>query len=234
MSQPPFSPDRARAARLRIGLAPEQVVAAMAQLGVHRSVTAVLAWETGAMTPSEAELFALADALWCPTPELMARHPRSLREHRLARQFSAERLARRIGMDADAYARAERDHRWSGTDRQTLGLADALGLAPDELLRVMRRAGDLDELLRHAVEGRWKQHTASLARLVAAPERTVAQVLRALHQEYARFNERYMGHLVARNDTARLRELATERADWLHDLPDRFLHLVGHHPEPPR
>ncbi|MFD0142438.1 MULTISPECIES: hypothetical protein [unclassified Streptomyces] len=83
------------------------------------------------------------------------------------------------------------------------------------------------------MEGRWKQHTTSLARLVAAPEPRVAQVLRALHQEYARFNERYMGHLVARNDNARLRELATERAEWLHGLSDRFLDLVGHRAGPP-
>ncbi|MEU9861214.1 helix-turn-helix transcriptional regulator [Streptomyces sp. NPDC047971] len=227
MSHPPFSPDHARAARLRIGLTPEQVVAAMGQLGVHRPVAAVLSWEAGVVAPSEAELFALADALWCAVPEIMALRPRSLREHRLARKFTARRLAERIGMDADAYARAERDHRWGGTDRQTLGLADALGLEPDELLRVIRRAGDLDGLLRQAVEGRWKQHTTALARLSGAPERAVARALRTLHQEYAGFNERYMGHLVARNDNARLREIATERAAWLLALTDRFLLLAG-------
>ncbi|MFC8275845.1 hypothetical protein ACFUJR_25545 [Streptomyces sp. NPDC057271] len=70
--------------------------------------------------------------------------------------------------------------------------------------------------------------------LVAAPERTVAQAARALHQEYVRFDECSMGRLVARNDGARLRELATERADRLHDLSDGFLHLVDHHAEPPR
>ncbi|MFD9031335.1 hypothetical protein ACFVZW_09320 [Streptomyces sp. NPDC059567] len=133
----------------------------------------------------------------------MALRPRSLREHRLAGKFTAVRLAQRIGMDADDYARAEKDHRWNGTDRQTLGL------------------------LRQAVEGRWKQHTTALARLAGAPERRVAQALRTLHQEYAGFNERYMGHLVARNDNARLREIATERAAWLLALTDRFLHLVG-------
>ncbi|MGW0466629.1 helix-turn-helix transcriptional regulator [Streptomyces sp. NPDC003027] len=233
MSHPPFSPVQARAARLRIGLTPEQVVAAMAQLGVRRPVEAVTAWESGAVAPSETELFALADALWCPVPELMALRPRSLREHRLARQFTAERLAQRIGMDPRDYARAEEDHHWRGTDRQTLRLADALGLEPDEVLRVIVRAGELDRLLRQAVEGRWKQHTAALGRLVGAPERRVAQALRTLHQEYAHFNERYMGHLVARSDHARLREIATERAGWLHALPDRFLHLVGHDTRPP-
>ncbi|MER7951332.1 helix-turn-helix transcriptional regulator [Streptomyces sp. NPDC096079] len=228
MSHPPFSPARAQAARLRIGLTPEQVAAAMGQLGLHRSPTAVLSWEQGTLAPSEPELFALAGALWCPVPELMALRPRSLREHRLARQFTADRLAERIGMDPLAYARAERDHQWTGTNRQTLLLAEALGLAPDLLLRVIRRAGDLDTLLRRAVEGRWKQHTAPLALLVDVPERTVARALRALHQEHGRFDAAYMGHVVARSDDARLREIALERAAWLDDLTPRFLALVGH------
>ncbi|MFF7177215.1 transcriptional regulator [Streptomyces sp. NPDC008121] len=233
MSHPPFSPAQARAARLRIGLTPEQVVAAMAQLGVRRPAEAVTAWESGTAPPSETELFALADAVWCPVPTLMAVRPRSLREHRLARRFSAERLALRIGMAASAYLRAETDHHWSGTDVQTVLLADALDLEPDELLRVIGRAGALDGLLRQAVEGRWKQHTTALARLVDAPERSVAEALRTLHQEYARFGERYRGHLVARSDDARLKEIAGERAGWLHALPDRFLRLVGPHPGPP-
>ncbi|MFF8606569.1 transcriptional regulator [Streptomyces sp. NPDC015346] len=232
MSHPPFSPAQARAARLRIGLPPEQVVAAMAQLGLHRPVEALMSWESGAVAPSELELFALASALWCPVPVLMDLRPRSLREHRLARQFTAERLAQRIGMDVRDYVRAEKEHRWSGTDRQTLLLADALGLEPEDLRAVIGRAGELDELLRRAVEGRWKQYVAPLAQMVGARERTVGQALRTLHQEYARFNERYMGHLVARSDHARLKEIATERAEWLHGLSDRFLDLTGHDTPP--
>lgn len=227
MSHPPFSPAQARAARLRIGLTPEQVTAAMGQLGVIRAVETPLWWEAGTVAPTESELFALADALWCPVPVLMDLQPRSLREHRLARQFTAERLARRIGMDPPTYTRAERDHRWQGTDRQTLMLAEALGLEPDRLLRVINQAGELDELLRQAVEGRWKQYTTPLARLAGVPERTTAKALRTLHQEYAAFHERYMGHLVARSDDARLKEIATERAAWLHTLADRFLRLVS-------
>ncbi|GAA3389231.1 helix-turn-helix transcriptional regulator [Streptomyces roseoviridis] len=233
MSHPPFSPAQARAARERIGLDPGQVVSVMAQLGVRRPVAVLLAWESGAMAPTEAELFALADALWCPVPVLMDLRPRSLREHRLARQLTAERLARRIGMDPRDYLRAEREHRWNGTDRQTLLLADSLGLEADELRGVIGRAGELDGLLRQAVEGRWKQHTATLARLLGTRERPVAHALRTLHQEYARFNERYMGHLVARSDDTRLKEIATERAAWLNALSDRFLDLVGHDSPPP-
>lgn len=227
MSHPPFSPAQARAARLRIGLTTEQVSVSMGKLGVPRGVETILCWESGTLAPTEAELFALADALWCPVPVLMDLRPRSLREHRLARQFTAERLARRIGMDPPTYTRAERDHRWQGTDRQTLMLAEALGLEPARLLSLITQAGALDELLRQAVEGRWKQYAAPLARLAGVPERTAAKALRTLHREYAGFHERYMGHLVARSDDARLKEIATERAAWLHSLADRFLHLVS-------
>ncbi|WP_030206796.1 helix-turn-helix transcriptional regulator [Streptomyces sp. NRRL S-87] len=226
-THPPFSAEQARAARARVGLTLHQVTFHMAQLGIGREPDTVRDWESGAATPTEPELFALADALWCPVAVLMARNPRTLREYRLARQFTAPRLARRIGMDPDAYARAEGDHQWPGTDRQTLLLADALGLTPDELRTVLDRTADLTALLRQAVEGRWKQYAPALARLSGtAPDRT-ARALRTLHQEYARFNERYLGHLVARSDDARLREVAQARAAWLRALPDRFHHLAS-------
>ncbi|UQX03702.1 helix-turn-helix transcriptional regulator [Streptomyces sp. RerS4] len=225
-SYPPFSPAEAKAARLRIGLSHGHVCAHLAQLGLHRPPETILAWESGAARPTEAELFALADALWCPTPILMAVRPRTLREHRLARQFTAERLARRIGMPVEAYARAETDHHWTGTDHQTLLLADALGLAPAEVPAVAGLAGELVGLLRQAVEGRWKQYAAPLAQLARLDEGRVAGALRTLHQEYAAFNERYLGHLVARTGDERLREIATDRAAWLRTLPDRFRHLT--------
>ncbi|MFG2292087.1 helix-turn-helix domain-containing protein [Streptomyces sp. NPDC048603] len=228
MSRPPFSPAEARAARLRVGMTPEQVVASMAQLGMDRPPEAVHAWESGTVAPSETELFALADALWCPVQALMARVPSTLREHRLARQFTAERLAQRIGMDPYAYARAEAEHRWSGTDRQTLLLADALGLRVDDLLDVVDQAAELVTLLHEAVEGRWKTYVAPLADLARADQRAVAQALRTLHREYALFNERYMGHLVARSGDVRLKEIAVDRARWLRDLPERFRLMVTH------
>uniref|UniRef100_UPI00167EA21E solute carrier family 23 protein n=1 Tax=Streptomyces litmocidini TaxID=67318 RepID=UPI00167EA21E len=52
------------------------------------------------------ELFAPAGALRCPVPVLMDLKPRSLRDHRPARRFSAERLALRIGTDVHDHARA--------------------------------------------------------------------------------------------------------------------------------
>lgn len=232
MSTPPFSPAEARAARERLGMTPGHVVAAMAQLGMHRPHEAVHAWESGTAAPSEPELLALADALWCPVAVLMAVTPATLREHRLARGFTVERLAQRIGMDPNAYARAEAEHRWPGTDRQTLLLADALGLSSEGLLGVLDRDNELVGLLHQAVEGRWKVHVAALAHLAQADERRVARALKALHREYTRFDERYMGHLVARNDDARLREIAAERAAWLRALPDRFRSLAGVGPDP--
>lgn len=232
MATPPFSPAEAQAARLRIGLTHHHISAHMAQLGVRRPPEAVVAWESGAAAPSETELFALADALWCPVPVLMALIPRTLREHRLARQFTQERLAQRIGMDVQEYTNAEIVHRWTGTDHQTLLLADTLGLQPDELLRIIGHAAKLVDLLRQAVEGRWKAQLTALARIAGADERRVAHALRTLHQEHARFNERYMGHLVARSENARVKEVATERAQWLHALPDRFWTLLGRTPHP--
>ncbi|MEU8437938.1 helix-turn-helix transcriptional regulator [Streptomyces sp. NPDC029216] len=230
MSTPPFSPAEARAARLRLGMTPAQVVAAMSQLGVDRPPEAVHAWEAGAVPPSEPELLALADALWCPVPVLMAVRPGTLREHRLARGFTTERLALRIGMDPYAYARAEAEHHWPGTDRQTLLLADALGLRSEDLLDLLDRGTELVGVLRQAVEGRWKAHVPALADLAQADERRVAGALRTLHREYTRFDERYMGHLVARNDDARLQEIAADRAAWLRALPARFRTLIGHGP----
>ncbi|MFF5446259.1 transcriptional regulator [Streptomyces sp. NPDC012888] len=226
MQTPPFSPSEARAARARMGMTPEQVASGMAQLGLARPPEAVLAWEAGTAVPTEVELFALADALWCPVPTLMALRPTTLREFRLGRQFTAERLARRIGMDPRAYARAESSNQWTGTDRQTLALADALGMRPEEVLDVIGRAAELASLLQQAVEGRWKAHTGQVAELARADERRVGRALRTLHREYGRFNERYMGHLVARSGDDRLREVATERAAWLSALPERFRQLT--------
>ncbi|WP_406368255.1 hypothetical protein [Streptomyces sp. NBC_01546] len=130
-------------------------------------------------------------------------------------------------MDPYAYARAEAEHQWSGTDRQTVLLADALGLRSEDLLDLIGRGRELVDVLRQAVEGRWESQVASLAYLAQADERLVAHALRTLHGEYARFEERYMGPLVARNDHARLRDIATDRAAWLRALPERFRFLVG-------
>jgi len=227
VSGPPFSPAEARAARHRMGMTIDQVSAAIAQLGIRQSPELVEAWESGARAPSEIQLFALADALWCPTPVLMAVRPRTLQEHRLARQLTRERLAHRLGMEPHVYARAETEHHWTGDEQQTRVLAEALGLQPDEVLDVIGQGTELIERLKQAIEGRWKSHVGPLADFLGADEKQVAYALRVLHQEYAQFAERYMGHLVARSGDTRLKEIATERARWLRRLPEHFRELVG-------
>ncbi len=227
MAGPPFSPAEARAARLDTGMTVDQVTVSIAQLGVDAPAWLVAAWEQGTHTPSETQLFALADALWCPMPTLMGRHPRTLYEHRLARQLTRERLAHRIGMESHTYAAAETENHWTGDEHLTRALAEALGLQPPELLRVIGRGTELVKRLRQAVEGRWKSHVETLADFVGLDPDRVAPALRLLHQEYAQFTERYMGHLVARTSDTKLREIATQRSQWLHRLPEHFWELVG-------
>ncbi|MET9888288.1 XRE family transcriptional regulator [Streptomyces sp. NPDC006430] len=94
----------------------------------------VIAWESDANRPTEQQLFALADVLWCSTSELMGiEMPRTLGELRLARQFSVVRLAQSIGMDASEYMRAEERNRWAGSRRQTLDLLSVLNISLHQL-----------------------------------------------------------------------------------------------------
>jgi len=210
-----------------MGMTPEQVAVAMVQLGVHLSPELVEAWELGGKAPSEIQLFALADVLWCPTPVLMAIHPRTLRDHRLARQLTRERLAHRIGIEPHVYAKAETEHRWNGDEQQTRALAAALGMLPDDLRQVIGQGGELIQLLKQAVDGRWKSHVSPVADFAGVEEPHVQYALRVLNQEYKQFTERYMGHVVARSEEARLREIAAERARWLRRLPEYFWELVS-------
>ncbi|MFB7468586.1 XRE family transcriptional regulator [Streptomyces sp. NPDC056224] len=94
----------------------------------------VIAWESDAYRPTEQQLFALADVLWCNTNELMGiEKPRTLGQHRLARRFSVTVLAQSIGMDASEYVRAEERNRWAGSRRQTLHLLRALNISLHQL-----------------------------------------------------------------------------------------------------
>ena len=227
VSTPPFSPFEARAARLRMGMTPEQVATDMAKVGVHLGPELVEAWEQGTQVPTERQLFALADVLWCPTTVLMAIRPRTLRDHRLARQLTSERLAHRIGMELHTYATAEAEHRWNGDEHQTRALAEALGMPPEDLRQIIGQVEGLVHLLAQAVEGRWKSHVVPLADLADVDEQRVQYALRVLRQEYTQITERYMGHVVAGSAEARLREIAGERARWLRRLPEHFWQLVG-------
>ncbi len=107
--------------------------------GVVVDITLVHAWEAGEYRPTEDELFALADVLWCRAKDLMGiDSPRTLTEHRLVRQFSTDRLARSIGMDPAQYERAEETNSWSGDGQQTSALLRVLDLT---LLQLTQATG---------------------------------------------------------------------------------------------
>jgi transcriptional regulator with XRE-family HTH domain len=216
-----------------MGLTTAQVAQSMAACGAPVHPGLVDAWEQGTHVPSEPELFALADVLWCPATALMGVEPRTLAEHRLARQLSVERLAHRIGMDPAAYEAAEAAQRWDGDYRQTKTLVDALGLSLRQLVGIMGRVDELAKHLRAAIDGRWKSHVGPVTAIVTVNETRVSDALRTMHAEFADFSERYMGHVVARSDDSRLKEIAAERSVYLRRLVDHFWELIGEAGEVP-
>ncbi|MFJ1703997.1 helix-turn-helix domain-containing protein [Kitasatospora sp. NPDC088346] len=180
----PFSPAAARAHRAGLGLTPEQVVEGMAAHGVRLLPAHVIGWETGGIRPSEEEFIALSRALWCPPAQLMAARPASLRDFRLARELSQEQAARRIGVPAQTYERAEVSGRWTGDEEQTRALAHVLGLGLRSLVLVTHRREELDQLLRRVVQGRWQGQLKAVARLVPVDRELLAEVLAELQGEY--------------------------------------------------
>lgn len=214
-----------------MGLTVAQVAASMASCGTPVPPQLVLAWEQGSHAPSDQHLFALADVLWCDTVTLMGTGPRTLEEFRLARRLGVERLAYLLGMDPSEYRAAESAGQWHGGARQTRILVEALGLSLRKLTGITRRDGELEDHLRSAIAGRWKVHVDPVVEIVAVDTTSVGDALRTMHAEFSEFSERYMGHLVARNDDSRLKEIAAERAAYLRCLADRFWELVGEEAE---
>ncbi|MEU9038839.1 transcriptional regulator [Streptomyces sp. NPDC048352] len=210
-----------------MGLSTAQVAAAMAACGSPVHPALVAAWEQGSHVPSDQHLFALADVLWCDAATLMGTAPRTLTEFRLARRLSVERLAYRLGMDPSDYLAAEATGQWYGDSWQTRVLVDALGLSLRALTTITGRDGELEEHLRSAVAGRWKAHVDPVVEIVAVDATSVGDALHTMHAELSAFSERYMGHLVARNDDARLKEIAAERSAYLRRLVDHFWDLIG-------
>ncbi|MFG2139696.1 transcriptional regulator [Streptomyces sp. NPDC048650] len=233
MYSTPFSPSEARSARARVGLTTAQVAQSMAACGAPARPELIEAWEYGSHLPSEAQLFALADVLWCAPTALMGVEPRTLAEHRMARQLSADRLAQLIGMDPDTYRLAESAQHWTGDYRQTKALVDALGLSLRKLIGVMGQVDELAGHLRTAIDGRWKAHVSPITKITTLNKTRVSDALRTMHGEFAEFAERYMGHVVARNDDARLKEVAAERSAYLRRLVDHFWELIGEAGEAP-
>ncbi|MEU5236434.1 transcriptional regulator [Streptomyces lydicus] len=233
MYSTPFSPAEARSARARVGLTTTQVAQSMTACGEPVRPELIDAWEYGSQAPTEGQLFVLADVLWCPPTTLMGIEPRTLAEHRMARQLSVERLSQLIGMDPAGYRAAESARQWSGDYRQTKALVEALGLSLRKLIGVMGRDEELSGHLRSAIEGRWKAHVAPVVEITTLNKTRVSDALRTMHAEFAEFSERYMGHLVARNADSRLKEIAAERSAYLRRLVDHFWELIGEAGEAP-
>ncbi|MFE4259517.1 helix-turn-helix domain-containing protein [Streptomyces sp. NPDC056883] len=183
-SSPPFNAPAARRLRAALGMAPGHVAYGLrAQYGMLVTPETVMAWERGEISPTSAELTALAGVLWCAPGELLA-EPVTLREHRIARGLAAEDLARRVGVEAGAYQKMEDTGRWKGNERQSAALATALGLTLAQFVTATGKHEELAELLRSAVTTRWQAYVKPLTKLLPVPKAHLERVLEQLHGEY--------------------------------------------------
>lgn len=183
-SSPPFNAPAARRLRAALGMAPGHVAYGLrAQYGLIVTPETVMAWERGEISPTSAELTALAGVLWCSPGELLA-EPVTLREHRIARGLAPEDLARRVGVEAGAYQKMEDTGRWKGNERQSAALATALGLTLAQFVTATGKHEELAELLRSAVTTRWQAYVKPLTKLLPVPKAHLERVLERLHGEY--------------------------------------------------
>ncbi|MER5870789.1 XRE family transcriptional regulator [Streptomyces sp. NPDC002044] len=183
-SSPPFNAPAARRLRAALGMAPGHVAYGLrAQYGLLVAPETVMAWERGEISPTSAELTALAGVLWCSPGELIA-EPVSLREHRMSRGLAAEELARRVGLDANAYQKMEDTGRWKGNERQSAALAMVLGLTLAQFVTATGKDEELAEVLRSAVTTRWQAYVKPLSKMLPIPRAHLEQVLERLHGDY--------------------------------------------------
>lgn len=154
-----------------------------AQYGLIVTPETVMAWERGEISPSSAELTALAGVLWCSPGELLA-EPVTLREHRISRGLAVEELARRIGLETNAYQKMEDTGRWKGNERQSVALATVLGLTLAQFVTATGKQEELADLLRSAVTTRWQAYVKPLGKLLPVPKAHLERVLELLHGEY--------------------------------------------------
>ncbi|MER0482732.1 helix-turn-helix transcriptional regulator [Streptomyces sp. Edi2] len=182
--RPPFDAEAARRLREALGMTPAHVAYGIrAAFGIPVAPATVASWERGESAPTEAELTALAGALWCAPGELLGA-PGTLCEHRLTLGLAAADLALRIGMDRAAYERLEAGGGWSGSDRQAAALAEALALPLPALIRFTGRDGRLTELLTSAVTTRWQAYVRPVGKVVPLPGPQLRAVLQELHSAY--------------------------------------------------
>ncbi|MEK2471617.1 MULTISPECIES: helix-turn-helix domain-containing protein [Streptomyces] len=182
--RPPFNAAAARRLREALGMTHAHVAYGIwAAYGIRLEPAAVASWELGEGAPTEAELTALAGALWCAPAELLGA-PRTLREFRLTLGLAPADLALRIGMDQAAYERLEAGGRWTGTDRQAATLAAELRLPLPALIRFTGQQARLVELLTSAATTRWQGYVRPVGKLAPLPKERLQQALQELHEEY--------------------------------------------------
>ncbi len=182
--RPPFNAAAARRLREALGMTHAHVAYGIwAAYGMRREPAAVASWELGESAPTEAELAALAGALWCAPAELLGA-PGTLREFRMALGLAPADLALRIGMDQAAYERLEAGGRWTGTDRQAAALAAELALPLPALVRFTGREDRLVELLTSAATTRWQGYVRPVGKVAPLPKEQLQKALQGLHEEY--------------------------------------------------
>ena len=182
--RPPFDAEAARKLREALGMTHAHVAYGIwAAYGLRISPSTVASWELAESSPTEAELTALAGALWCAPAELLGA-PGTLREYRLALGLAPADLALAIGMDQGAYERLEDGGRWTGNDRQAAALADTLHLPLPALVRFTGQDTRLTELLTSAATTRWQAYVRPVGKLVPLPKQRIQDVLQGLHADY--------------------------------------------------
>ncbi|MFD9395101.1 XRE family transcriptional regulator [Streptomyces sp. NPDC060000] len=216
---PPFNAPAARRLRAALGMTPDHVAHGLrASYALpHATPDLVIAWERGTLTPAYSELTALAGVLWCSPGELIGR-PRTLREHRVARGFAPEDVARAVGHEFLAYTRMEESGQWRGTDRQSAALAELLGLSLPDLITVTGHEGRLADLLRTAARTRWQAYVGPVSRIVPLDRRLLEETLQDLHRAY-------QGQLAAtpsRGDGSAADEASEAGRDFLNRIVDTF------------
>ncbi|MFF5704836.1 helix-turn-helix domain-containing protein [Streptomyces sp. NPDC012794] len=222
-SSPPFNAPAARRLRAALGMAPGHVAYGLrAQYGLLVAPETVTAWERGEQSPTSTELTALAGVLWCSPGELLA-EPVTLREHRIARGLDPEDLARRIGVEANAYRKMEETGRWKGNERQSAALASVLGLSLAQFVTATGKHEELAGLLRSAVTTRWQAYVKPLGKLLPVPRAHLERVLEYLYNDYQQRMVATLGWGGAEG-TAGTGDAGRE---FLAEITDRFWALAG-------
>ncbi|MFF4537823.1 helix-turn-helix domain-containing protein [Streptomyces aureus] len=182
---PPFNAPAARRLRTALGMGPEHVAYGLrASYGLpYATPDLVIAWERGVTAPSSPELTALAGVLWCSASELIGA-PRTLREHRVARDLAPEDVAHAVGIAVLAYERMEESGTWHGSERQSAALAKVLDLSLPDFVTVTGRDGRLADLLRSAVTTRWQAYVRPVGKMLPLERGLLEVVLEELYGDY--------------------------------------------------